>query len=169
MNEAWLSTVVGCVVGLGCVLLIAVALRLLPRTAPVAVFAGCIALSELVVIAIGALWFDSFYLWQASAMVGLIGLSNFFVFGAVYKSVSLEMLGVLNAQPGGRASKSLLVEVVARPCVEQRMELLVEMGQVSKTADASYTPTPTGLKTVARLKKIQRFFGIYSSGLYGKT
>lgn len=164
-----MSTLVGCAVGLGCVVLIAVALRLLPRTAPVVVFAACIALSELAVIAIGALWFSQFYVWQASAMVGLIGLSNFFVFGAVYKSVSLEMLGVLNAQPGGRASKSLLVDVVARPCVEQRMELLVEMGQASKAPDASYLPTPAGLKTVARLQKIQRFFGIYSSGLYGKT
>ena len=49
------------------------------------------------------------------------------------------------------------------------MELLVEMGQVGKSSDQTYVPTPQGLKAVARLHRLQRLLGIYSSGLYGKT
>lgn len=169
MSDELLSMLTGLFVGLGAVMLIAVVLRVRRDWAPVAVFAACIALSELVALAIGAVWLDRFYVWPATAVVGFIGIVNFFVFGAVYKSVSLQMLGLLNAQPGGRADKALLVNVIARPCVEQRMELLVEMGQVGKSSDQTYVPTPQGLKAVARLHRLQRLLGIYSSGLYGKT
>ncbi|MBU3540831.1 hypothetical protein [Polynucleobacter sp. UB-Tiil-W10] len=169
MNEELLSMITGLFVGLGAVVLIAGVIRLRRDLAPVAIFAVCIALSELVTLAIGATWLDRFYVWPATAMVCFIGIVNFFLFGAVYKSVSLQILGLLNTQPGGRADKKLLVDVIAQPCVEQRMELLVEMGQVNKSAEQTYAPTLQGLKAVSHLHKLQRLLGIYKSGLYGKT
>ena len=169
MNDELLSMLLGLIVGLGAIVLIAVVMRLRSNWAPVAVFAVGIALSELAALAIGLAMLDRFYVWPATAIVGFTGIVNFFIFGAVYKSVSLQMLCFLNTLPNGRADKAQLVSLIARPCVEQRMELLVEIGQVSKSPHQSYSPTPQGLKTVARLRRMQRFFGIYFSGLYGKT
>jgi hypothetical protein len=169
MSDELLSVLTGLVVALTNVVVTALVLRVRRNLAPVAVFAGCIAMSELVALAIGAVCIERFYFWTATSMVGFIGIANFFVFGAVYKSVSLQMLGLLHSQPSGRADKALLIDAIARPCVEQRMELLVEMGQVGKSAEDTYFPTPKGLKTVARLHRLQRQLGISSSGLYGKT
>lgn len=169
MSHEFLSVLTGLFVALTNVLVIAVVLRVRRDWAPVAVFAGCIGMSELVALAIGAIWLEQFYVWQSTAMVGFIGIVNFFVFGAVYKSVSLQMLIFLNAQYGGRADKTLIVDLVVRPCVEQRMELLVDMRQVGKSAEDTYFSTSKGLQNVARLHRLQRQLGISMSGLYGKT
>jgi len=164
-----LSILAGTLVSFASIPLIAVMLRIRSDWTPVAVFAGGIALSEGVAIVIGAVWFDRFYFWPASAAVGAIGITNFFVFSAVYKSVSLQMLGILSAQKDCRANKNLLIEVVARPAVEERMELLVAMGLVAKAPDQTYSPTVEGLQTIARLQKLQQLFGINRSGLYRNT
>jgi hypothetical protein len=169
MNDELLSMLLGLIVGLGAVVLIAVVMRIRRNWAPVAVFAAGIALSELAALTIGSAILDRFYVWPATAVVGFTGIVNFFIFGAVYKSVSLQMLCFLNTLPNGRGDKAQLVGMIVRPCVEQRMELLVEMMQVSKSPYQSYSPTPQGLKTVARFRRLQRFLGIYFSGLYGKT
>ncbi len=160
---------IGLLVGLGAVVLVAVVMRLRRDWPPVAVFAVGIALSELVVLTVGGIWLDRFYVWLATAIVGFIGIANFFVFGAVYKSVSLQMLCLLNTLPGGRADKAQLVGLIVQPCVEQRMELLVEMKQVAKSPHQTYSLTLRGLKTVVRLRKLQGFLGICFSGLYNKT
>lgn len=169
MTDPLMSIITGSLVSLSSIPLIAATLRVRPDWTPVSIFAGGIALSEGVAIAIGVVWLDQFHFWSASATVGAIGIANFFVFSAVYKSVSLQMLGFLNAQSGCCADKSLLVEAVARPAVEHRMELLLEMGLVTRGIDQTYAPTSKGRKTVERLQKLQRLFGISSSGLYRKT
>ena len=148
--------------------MIAAALRVRPDWTPVSVFVGGIAFSEGLAVVIGAMWLDRFYFWPATAIVGALGIANFFVFSAVYKSVSLQMLGVLNAQADCLADKTLLIEVVARPAVEERMELLVEMGLVTKSSDQTYSPTLKGRRTLDKLQKLQRLFGISRSGLYRK-
>ena len=164
-----LSMLVGISVSLASIALIAVTLRVRPGWTPVSVFAGGIALSEGVTILVGVFGLDRFYVWPASAAVGAIGIANFFIFSAVYKSVSLQMLGILTAQADGCADKSLLIEAVARPAVEERMELLVAMGLVTKAVDQTYLPTSEGRQTIARLQKVQQLFGIKRSGLYQRT
>lgn len=169
MDDSMLSILAGALVSLVSIPLIAVMLRIRPDWTPVSIFAGGIALSEGVAITIGVVWLDHFYFWPASAAVGAIGIANFFIFSAVYKSVSLQMLGILAAQEDCRADKSLLIEVVARPAVEDRMELLVTVGLVAKAPDQTYSPTLEGLRTIARLQKLQQLFGINHSGLYRNT
>ena len=169
MTDQLFSIFVGVAASLISIMLIAVILRVRPNWAPVFVFALGIALSEVMSVSIGVLWLDQFYFWPATAAVGIIGIVNFFVFSAVYKSVSLQMLGILKEQVGNYVDKTILVEVVARPSVEERMELLVEMGLVVKSTDQMYLPTEKGLITVDRLRKLQRLFGIGGSGLYRQT
>lgn len=169
MSEPMLSMVVGVLMSLAAIVLIATVLRVRPNWTPVSVFAGGIALSEGMAVAVGSIWLDRFYFWPTSAAVGAIGIANFFVFSAVYKSISLQMLGVLSARADSQATRNLLTEVVVRPAVEERMELLVEMGLVAKASDQTYIPTVAGLRTIRRLQKMQRLFGISCSGLYRKT
>ena len=169
MDDPMLSMLVGVLVSLASIALIALTLRVRPGWTPVSVFAGGIALSEGVSILVGVVWLDRFYFWPATAVVGAIGITNFFIFSAVYKSVSLQMLGILTTQADCSADKSLLIEVVARPAVEERMDLLVAMGLVAKAADQTYLPTVEGRQTIARLQKLQQLLGIKQSGLYQRT
>lgn len=169
MADPLLSVLAGIVASVAAIILIAATLRVRPDWTPVYVFAGGIALAEGTAVAIGVAWLARFYFWPASAVVGALGIANFFVFSAVYKSVSLRMLGVLNAQAGCRADKKLLIDAVARPAVEQRMALLVVMGLAAEVADQTYAPTAAGRQTINRLQKLQRLFGISRSGLYRKT
>lgn len=169
MGDPMLSMLVGVVASIASIVLIATVLRVRPNWTPVSVFVGGVALSEVAAVVIGVVWLDHFHFWPASAAVGAVGIANFFVFSAVYKSVSLQMLGVLTTQVECRTDKNLLVEAVARPAVEERMELLVEMGLVAKTPDQTYVPTAAGRQMIGRLQKLQRLFGISRSGLYRKT
>jgi hypothetical protein len=169
MNEMLMSTLVGFIIGLCCVLLTVVMLRILPRAAPVKVFICCILFSEIAVVLIGSIYFNIFYLWYASAMIGLIGITNFFIFGAVYKSVSLEMLNLLFSQSNHKASEDFLVKVIGRPCVRGRMELLVEMGWVNKNDSGDYQLSIAGSKKIHQLRVVQKIFCIHQSGLYGRT
>jgi hypothetical protein len=169
MSDVLMSILVGLIIGSCCVVVVAIMLRILPRVAPVKLFIFCILFSEVMLILTGLIFFDHFYLWHASAMNGLIGITNFFVFGAVYKSVSLEMLNLIFSQPHHQASKDFLVDAIGRPCVRGRMELLVEMGWVTKDDEGNYQLSITGSKKVNQLSSVQKFFGIRQSGLYSKT
>lgn len=169
MSDMLISILTGFIVGLCWVLLVAILLRILPRIAPVLIFVLSILFSEIVLFFFGLMLFDRFYFWQASAIFGLIGVTNFFLYGAVYKSVSLEILTHLAAQPNRKICKQHLIEAVARPCVEQRMELIVELGLATKSNQGQYQLTLSGLEKVKQLNKIQNIFGIHESGLYGKT
>ena len=163
------SLIIGCLLGICCIVITCIALRVFLLIAPVKIFFTCIVFSELLLILIDVLFFNGIYIWHASAMIGLFGIINFFLFGAIYKSISLKLLGVLHANPCQCETVDFLVEVVGQTCVDQRMELLVQMGYVEKFDDGTYFPTTAGFKVGSRLKKIQMFFGVYKSGLYGVT
>lgn len=169
MNSLLLSLCVGCAAGIASIAFIGLALRCFKRIAPVRMFVLGICLSEVVALGYGLLSWDVFHLWPATAAIVSIGIANFFVFSAVYKSVSIQMLLTLASQPDGVADKSVFVDRIVRPSVEGRMELLVEMGLVRKTGEDAYAPTQEGERFVARLAKVQRLFGVTVSGLYGRT
>ena len=79
------------------------------------------------------------------------------------------MLNLLFSQPHHQASKDFLVDVVGRPCVKGRMELLVDMGWVVKDDEGNYKLSIAGTKKVNQLSSVQKLFGIRQSGLYSKT
>lgn len=169
MNSQLYSLCIGCAASIASITCIGIALRCLRRIAPVLVFVLGIGLSEVAVIVYGILSKDVFPLWPATAAIVSIGITNFFIFSAVYKSVSIQMLLTLAAEPGGVADKSVFVDRIVRPSVEGRMELLVEMGLVRKTAEDAYAPTLDGERFVARFARVQRLFGVTVSGLYGRS
>jgi hypothetical protein len=169
MSDPLLSFLAGVVVSLAAIPLMAVALRLRAAWPPVYVFAAGIAMSGLAAVLAGKYWIDHFHAWPALAAAGAIGIANFFVFSAVYKSISLKMLLLLASRPGCEAEKGLLVDSIVRPAVAQRMGLLVEMGMATEAPDGTHSPTAKGRQTIARLQKLQRLFGISSSGLYRKS
>ena len=168
MSDPQLSLLAGVVTSLCAIPLIALVLRLRPALPPVYVFAAGIALSGALAVLAGRALIDRFQLWPAIAAAGAIGIANFFVFSAVYKSISLRMLVLLASSPGRQAPKVLLVDRVVRPAVSERMDLLVEMGMATQAPGGTYSPTLKGRRTIARLQKVQRLFGISRSGLYRK-
>lgn len=168
MSDPLLSLLAGVVIGLCAVPLIALVLRLRPAWPPVYVFAAGIALSGLAAVLAGRTWIGSFHFWPALAAAGAIGIANFFVFSAVYKSISLRMLVLLASRSGCQADKGLLVDSIVRPAVSERMELLADMGMVAPQAGGTFSPTAKGRRTIARLQNLQRLFGISHSGLYRK-
>ena len=169
ISDPLFSILVGLGAGLISIILVVIMLRIRPAWPPVYVFIVCISISEILCNVIGILLVDEFYFWPASAIVGVIGIVNFFAFSAVYKSVSLQMLTTLYTQASHRVDKSVLVEKIARPAVNERIELLVEMRLASKSPDLCYTITDKGLATVKRLHKIQRLFGLRNCGLYRRS
>ncbi|MCQ8782844.1 hypothetical protein [Mangrovibrevibacter kandeliae] len=142
-------------------------LRLRRAVAPVLVHVGAALLGEAVALLLGLAFAERLLFWPASAVVGLGAVLNLFVFSAVYKSVSLQMLGLLAAEPGHAVTLDRLVEELGRPTVEGRMALLEEMGLVHRAPDGLRV-TAAGLANVRRLTAVQRLFAIARSGLYSQ-
>ncbi len=169
MTESALSILIALLASVAVAGSVLLTLRYLPQITPVYVFAGGTLIGIGVATAIGAYFLNEFEFWTAGSLISLLGVCHLFVFSAVYKSVSLRMLGVLADQPGGRMHVAELVEQVARPSVEERMDVLVDMGLAEKDGDGLFHATAQGIRTDARLARLQHHFGIRSSGLYSNT
>jgi len=104
----------------------------------------------------------NFYL-AFSAFVFLIA-AYLFIFGAVYKSLSLRFLLALKFE-GGRASFSLLDDLVTTPSFVGRVELLCSMG-LAEREGGSYQITPKGAVMARKILLLRRLFGISTTGLY---
>ena len=145
---------------------VAVVMRLRPGWAPVSVCIAGMIVAEAATTALGAARIGAFDFWLATGAVGTIGMVHAFVFGFVYKSVSAQILAVVTDQPSCRAETTLILDKAVGPAVEERMQLLVDLGLVVRLPDGAYTPTADGQAAAARLKKVQGLFGIERSGLY---
>jgi hypothetical protein len=88
-----------------------------------------------------------------------------FAFGAVYKSVSLEILLDLAQRPGRTA---LLADIVERDVPEifrGRTDILVSGGQVEREGPC-FAVTATGRAMADRIAQLRRAFAIGDTGLY---
>jgi hypothetical protein len=92
-------------------------------------------------------------------------MAYIFAFGAVYKSVSLDILLSLASRPGREAPLSDIVEHQVPNLLRARTAILVD-GGLAACVDSSFVATTSGQKTAARIAGLRRAFGIGSTGLY---
>jgi hypothetical protein len=88
-----------------------------------------------------------------------------FAFGAVYKSVSLDILLGLLDRPDRRAPLSEIIERQVPDLFQGRTGNLVDGGLVEQV-DARFAPTAAGRDLADRIGRLRRAFGIGDTSLY---
>lgn len=150
--------------------LLAPALQLVARArawplAPVMLLAIAAVISHGLGVALGAMLVPQFQYWDAASIFGLGVMGYVFAFGAVYKSVSLEILLGLADRPGRRAPLSEIIEQQVPSLFEGRITILLDGGLVEQI-DARFAATAAGRNMAARIGRLRRAFGIGDTGLY---
>lgn len=106
-----------------------------------------------------------FQYWDAASIFGFCVMAYVFAFGAVYKSVSLDiLLGVVD-RPEQRAPLSDIVERQVPALFQGRIMNLVDDGLV-EPIDSQFAATAAGRSIAARVGQLRRAFGIGDTSLY---
>jgi hypothetical protein len=162
----------GLIVGLGCfafhVAVSLVWLRRPGRSSPVVRHAASALVTHGLVVFLAAWWVGPFGYWPAAAVSGFGTVVWLFAYSAVYKSVSLRILGEINRSPGHSLPIATITEQYVRPEFESRIAVLVRMGCARKS-DRGYEVTRKGTDVASRIAVVQWVFGIVTSGLYGQA
>lgn len=116
-------------------------------------------------VALGAANVVQFQYWNAASIFGFGVMGYVFAFGAVYKSVSLEILLDVAQRPGHTAPLADIVDRLAPDIFRRRAEILVDGGQVER-AGPLFAVTTAGRTSAGRLARIRRAFAVGDSGLY---
>ena len=162
----------GLIVGLGCfafhVAASLVWLRCPGSSSPVARHAASALVTHGLVVFLAAWWVGPFEYWPAAAVNGFGAVVWLFAYSAVYKSVSLRILGEINRSPGHALPLATITEQYVRPEFESRVVVLVRMGCARETA-RGYEVTRKGTDVASWIAVVQWLFGIGTSGLYAPT
>jgi hypothetical protein len=143
----------------------AVARRAASPVAPVTILAIAAVTSHGASVLLGAETVQHFQYWNAASIFGFGVMGYVFAFGAVYKSVSLEILLEVAQRPGHAAPLSDIVDRLAPDIFRGRAEILVSGGQAERTG-GSFVATMAGRTLAARVARIRRKFVVGDSGLY---
>ena len=160
------------VCGLGGVLLftiLAPALQAIARrtgssVAPVALLAIAAVISHITCVVLGAVNLQHFQYWNTASIFAFCVTLYVFAFGAVYKSVSLEILLDLAQRPEHAALLSHIVDRKVPEVFRGRTDILVSVGQVEPT-DTRFAVTAAGRVTASRITRLRRIFAIGDTGL----
>ena len=159
--------------GLGGVILfvaISPALQLLgrlaiPAVAPVAILAFASLTAHAVSSLFGAALIHPFAYWNATAVFCFGVMSYVYVFGAVYKSISLRILMDLTRRPARTIEFSDISDRQIPEIFDERSVILIEGGLVHADHD-TFAPTSAGQRLAAKIARARRLFAIGDSGLY---
>lgn len=143
----------------------AIARRGASPIAPVTILVIAAIVSHLASLLLGVMTVRQFQYWNAASIFGFGVMLYVFAFGAVYKSVSLELLLDLARRPGHAATFSDIVEHRIADIFRARIEILVDGGQVER-AGSSFVVTSAGRALAGRVAQIRRAFAIGDTGLY---
>ena len=121
--------------------------------------------SHLASVALGIASVPQFQYWNAASIFSFGVMSYVFAFGAIYKSVSLEILLDIAGQPGREVPLSEIVEQRVPDIFRGRTRILVDSGLVDRTGP-SFSVTQTGQALAGRIARLRRVFAIGDSGLY---
>ncbi|MBR0782597.1 hypothetical protein [Bradyrhizobium iriomotense] len=133
--------------------------------APVIVLAIAALVSHLLGVLLGVLIVPQFRYWDAASIFGFGVMGYVFAFGAVYKSVSLDILLGLAERPEGTAPLSDVVERQVPALFRGRTGILVDGGLVEQV-DSRFAATAAGQIMAGRIGRLRRAFGIGDTGLY---
>lgn len=133
--------------------------------APVIVLAIAAVVSHVASVLLGVMTVRQFQYWNAASIFSFGAMLYVFAFGAVYKSVSLEILLDLARRPGRTATLAEIVDRKVPEIFRGRTEILVSGGQVER-AGSCFVVTVAGRAIAGRIAQMRRAFGVGDSGLY---
>jgi hypothetical protein len=135
------------------------------HVSPVIIMAIAAVVSHLASVTFGILLIRPFQYWNAASIFAFGGMAYIFAFGAVYKSVSLEILLKLAERPDQQAPLAEIVEHQVPEVFRGRTKILVDSGHAT-CVDGSFVATTAGRKVAGRIAGLRRAFAIGDSGLY---
>ncbi len=135
------------------------------HVSPVIILAITAVVSHLASVALGIGLLRPFQYWNAASIFAFGAMAYVFAFGAVYKSVSLEILLKLTERRARQASLSEIVERQVPEIFRGRTMILVDAGYATCVGD-SFAVTPEGQRVASRIAGLRRIFAISDSGLY---
>ena len=164
-----MSFVIG-LIGVVIFALLAPALQLIARArawplAPVTLIAIAAVVSHALGVILGALLLAPFQYWDAASIFGFFVMAYVFAFGAVYKSVSLDILLGLVGRPERSAPLSAIVEQQVPHLFQGRIDVLVDGGLV-EPENSHFSSTAAGRSMAGRVGRLRHAFGIGDTGLY---
>jgi hypothetical protein len=143
----------------------AIARRATSPIAPVSVLAIAAVVSHVASVLLGVATLVQFQYWDTASLFGFGVMLYVFAFGAVYKSVSLEILLDLEQRPGHSALLADIVDHKVPEIFRGRTDILVSGGHVEH-AGPSFAVTAAGRAISARIAQMRRAFAIGDTGLY---
>lgn len=132
---------------------------------PVAILAIAAIISHLASVVLGVAYVPQFQYWNAASIFSFGVMSYIFAFGAVYKSVSLEILLDVAERPAGEAPLSDIVEHQIPGIFRGRTNILVDSGLAERTG-YGFEATAAGRRLAGRIARLRRAFAIGDTGLY---
>ena len=140
-----------------------VLLRVLARS-PAAIVIGSAAAIYVALLATSILMPVRVAFWPLSAAFGFLTLSLLMLFGALYKSVSLRMLGDLSkVAHHALPEQELLARYIEEDSFGRRVAILLEQGMAERTVDGLRL-SRKGRRIAAAIHLLQRAFTIRASG-----
>ncbi len=139
-----------------------IAMKCLKKIAPVLIHAAS-ALFSLILLRTASAMIE-FELWIAFSILAFCTSSYLFVFGTIYKSLTLRMLCEAQLH-GGTISIDELCVLVTFPTFAARMSLLEKMERVSVEKNR-YFMTRKGERTAMIFIALRKFFNIDTKAIY---
>jgi hypothetical protein len=154
MREAFVFGAAGALVWLAVVLVL---LRISKRSPALIVVAS----AGVVYVALLAI---SPAFWPFSAAYGFLTLCVLMLFGALYKSVSLRMLGDLSKTAGhALPEQELLARYIEEDSFGRRVAILLDQGHAERSAEG-LALSSKGRRIAAAIARLQQAFAIRASG-----
>jgi hypothetical protein len=160
MSEAFVFGVAGALVWLAVVLVL---LRVSKRSPALIVIASA-GVVYVALLAVSPAIFHRLAFWPFSAAYGFLTLCGLMLFGALYKSVSLRMLGDLSKTAGhDLPEQELLARYIEEDSFARRVAILLEQGHAERTAEG-LALSSKGRRIAAGIARLQQAFAIRASG-----
>jgi hypothetical protein len=137
----------------------------MPTIPPVAILAFACLTAHALSSLLGATSVHPFAYWNAAAVFCFGVMSYVYVFGAVYKSISLRILMDLTRRPARTIEFSEISDRQIPEIFNERSAILLEGGLVDADND-TFVPTPAGRRLAAKIARTRRLFAIGDTGLY---
>lgn len=133
-------------------------------SSPVAVYFGTALVVHVLSVAGAALAVDIAY-WQMAAVYWFAFMAYLFVFGALYKSISLLILQRVYRHAGHAMPMDEVTKGIVLTSFTGRIVVMQETGLLEEGPDG-YRLSIAGQKTASKINKIQNLFCIDKCGLY---
>jgi hypothetical protein len=160
MSEAFVFGAAGALVWLAAVLVL---LRVSKRS-PALIVVASAGVVYVALLAVSPAISNRLSFWTFSATYGFLALCVLMLFGALYKSVSLRMLGDLSKTADhALPEQELLARYIEEDSFGRRVAILLEEGHAERTA-AGLALSHKGRRIAGAIHQLQQAFAIRASG-----